>query len=82
VSLALIEVEHPEFAADCQSARAYSYYQRAVALIQKGDATEAREAIRTALRYDPTVSWKVPVWWLVSHLPNALARAIEQRRAR
>ncbi|HEX4478403.1 MAG TPA: glycosyltransferase [Polyangiaceae bacterium] len=80
VSLALIEVEHPEFAADCQAAKAFSYYQRAVSLISQGNAAEGRDAIKTALRHDPLVSWKLPLWWLVSQLPPGVSRALHERR--
>jgi glycosyltransferase involved in cell wall biosynthesis len=80
LGLALLEAERPELVSACKTARAYAYYQRAVALLQQGHANDARHAIRNAWRYDPLVSWKLPAWWTLTLLPPKLtSRFIGQR---
>jgi len=69
VGLGILEGEHPELASACASARAYAYLQRAIALAQRGEGSEARHAFAQAVSHSPLVSWKLPIWFALSYVP-------------
>ncbi|HTU61164.1 MAG TPA: hypothetical protein VMF89_22070, partial [Polyangiales bacterium] len=72
VGLALLEAEYPEYVGVWERARAYAHYQRAVEFVQQGLGAEARLAIAAAMRHDPAVSFKLPLWWAASFAPRSM----------
>jgi len=74
MTLGIVEAEHPELARACASGRAYLYYRAGVAELQAGDAAAARTQFARALRSDPLYSTKLPLWALLSALPEPARR--------
>lgn len=72
LGLAILEAEHPELAATCATARAYSYLQRGVSMLQNGHSQEARADFARSIRNHPLVSWKLPAWFALSLTPKQL----------
>lgn len=79
--LGLVEARNPELAGACQAARARRFYQRGVAAHQRGQRAEARQALLTALRYDPLLSWKVYSWLAINEAPPMSQTLITRARA-
>lgn len=82
LGLAILEAEHPELAAACATARAYSYLQRGVSLVQNGRHEDGRRDLARAIRNDPLVSWKLPAWLALSYAPKQLLPQLMKLRAR
>jgi glycosyltransferase involved in cell wall biosynthesis len=82
LGLAILEAEHPELAAACATARAYSYLQRGVSMVQSGRREDGRRDLARAIRNDPLVSWKLPAWVALSYAPQGLLPQLMRLRLR
>jgi hypothetical protein len=80
VTLAVIEAEHPELARSCRARRARLYYRNAVSVaLPAGDRDQARELMRLSFITAPERSWKLPLHYALTYVPEEARVSIVQR---
>ncbi len=76
-SRAYVDAEHPEYAAANARGRVQLMFRRGIHHLSAGEIADARRYLGGAMALDPTISWKLPVWWGLAHLPaSARQRAL------
>jgi glycosyltransferase involved in cell wall biosynthesis len=78
--LAIMEAENPELAASCAAGRAHLYYRSGVSRLLAGEASESRKLFRRALCSHPLYSARLPLWMMLSGMPEALRSRLLARR--
>jgi glycosyltransferase involved in cell wall biosynthesis len=78
--LAIMEAENPDLAGSCASGRAHLYYRSGVSHLLAGEVGESRKQFGRALRSDPLYSARLPLWMMLSGMPERLRARILARR--
>lgn len=78
--LAIMEAENPELAGCCAAGRAHLYYRSGVSHLLAGEVSESRRQFKRALQSDPLYSPRLPLWLMLSGMPEVVRSRILARR--